>query len=113
MNSSGIPRSNTFSVNNTGNTNFTMDALGRKSTGQSSPQVYGLSMEDKHSNLIGNAKAGLAKMNATNKLQQAHNESNYTMSSVKFLNIPKNPKRTLLTKSMKSIADPNLFSKKD
>lgn len=90
-----------------------MDALGRKSTGQSSPPVYGLSMDDKHSNLMGNAKAGLAKMNATNKLQQAHNENNYIMSTVKLLNIPKNPKRTFLNKSTKSIADPNLFSKKD
>jgi hypothetical protein len=90
-----------------------MDALGRKSKGQSRPQAYCLTTEDKHSNLIGNSKAGLEKMNATNKLQQAHNESNNTMSTAKFVNIPKNLKRTFLNKSMKSIADPNLFSNKD
>jgi hypothetical protein len=113
MNSSRIPQSNIFSVNNLANNNFTMDALGRKSKGQSRPRAYCLTMEDKHSNIIGNAKAGLEKMNVTNKLQQAHNESNYTMSTAKFLNTPKNSKRTFLNKSMKSMADPKLFFNKD
>ena len=112
-NSSGIPQSNTFSVTHQTNNNFTLEAIGRKGTAQSKSMAYGLGTDDQHSNLIGNAKAGLAKMDAANKLQQAHNESNYTMSPTKFLNMPKNPKRNFLQKSMKSINDPNMFSNKE
>jgi hypothetical protein len=46
MKSSGIPQSNSFSVTNQANKNFTFDAIGSKGTAQSKYMAYVLGTDD-------------------------------------------------------------------
>ena len=110
MSSTGIPGTNFKSTPSQGNNGFIPDPFMRKTTSQWKPQSYTLPMDNQYEDLVGNARAGLAKIDATKKLQQSHNEKMITTSPTKFLNVPKNVKRNFLQRGIKSMNELNIFS---